>query len=175
MREVRKSSIDIRNPVAGTILKMPVPIDTEANRDEDFKQRVIDFEKRVLEPKLTQLMSSNPMSGQNVLVFGLTDKPDTFWEGFGSSHQAEIETKRRFRRNKINTIQGPLLQGYATGIGTNDIDEIFGEQFQNPSIVIDIIKEIYLKEGYTQINIHGSIGEDTGLKQPIVGFQNRGE
>ena len=36
------------------ILKRPMPIDTRSNRDEQHRQAIIDYEKRVIEPAFTE-------------------------------------------------------------------------------------------------------------------------
>tara|TARA_R110000744_G_scaffold60119_1_gene124747 strand:+ start:20425 stop:20784 length:360 start_codon:yes stop_codon:yes gene_type:complete len=41
------------------ILKAPMPLDTRSNRDEDYKQTIIDYEKNVIEPALTTYFSTN--------------------------------------------------------------------------------------------------------------------
>ena len=61
------------------ILKMPVPIDTGAKRDEEYKQKIIQWEKTVVEPELTQWHSDDTVqTGFNVVFkHGSNDFFDT--------------------------------------------------------------------------------------------------
>jgi hypothetical protein len=44
------------------VLKAPVPLDTRASRDEDYRQKIIQFEKEVIEPTLTAWINSGQAS-----------------------------------------------------------------------------------------------------------------
>ena len=41
------------------ILKAPMPVGTRQNRDENFKQKIIDYEQKIIEPALTEFFSFN--------------------------------------------------------------------------------------------------------------------
>lgn len=56
--------------------KMPVPIDTESDRDESAKRKIVDYEKQYIEPYFTDYVKSRPAGTKMVLIIRI-DKNDS--------------------------------------------------------------------------------------------------
>ena len=67
------------------ILKMPVPFDTDTQRDEDYKQDIIQYEKTVIEPELTQwVQSGKALKGVQVTFrYDDSDTKNKFFDASG--------------------------------------------------------------------------------------------
>ncbi len=109
-----------------TLRKMPMPMNVATGRDEDYKQKIIAYEKKQIEPAFTKYTQGLVANAKLFLAV----------EKFrGSSTD--------FRTEKMS--------GEAVGIyrmGT-DVTNALGGDF---NFILNTIKELYDKEGYfTQI------------------------
>ena len=104
-----------------TLRKMPMPLDTRDNRDEEYKQAIIDYEKSVIEPKLTEYVRSKPAAENKSITIGFNAKSPTDKVG--------------------KTSEGDL---YYT-IGT----DAYRKLGNNKNVILNIIGIVYREEGYT--------------------------
>ena len=79
MREIRKSSIDIRNPVAGTIRKAPFDVNEFAARD-NYTPKVKEF-LDIIEPNMKKIDDK------------LEGKIDTMKNRVGNVHEHEVSVE----------------------------------------------------------------------------------
>ena len=101
------------------ILKMPVPIDTGDKRDEDYKQKIIEYEKTVVEPELTAWVQS-----------------DTALKGF------TVYFKWDTNDDKTEFTIGDESGNF--WFGNNDVEKLGG----NFRYILQVLGEIYSQEGY---------------------------
>jgi hypothetical protein len=120
MREVRKSVIDVRNPSFG-IRKAPVPFDTDTERNEHWKNKIISFEKREIEPALIPIIQQS--EGSTRIYIQIDDR--------------KSQSNARF--NESTKMHGAIFT-----IGTEAMEEMGG----NVSFILKTIGEIYEEEGY---------------------------
>ena len=105
--------------------KMPMPLDTRVNRDEEYKQAIIEYEKSVIEPKLTAHIRSRPATeGRSIFI------------GFNQNNVDDVGTNR----NNYN---------YYT-IGTDAIEKLGN----NRQYILKVIGDLYKAEGYTVDNTY---------------------
>ena len=107
------------------ILKAPMPLDTRDNRDEQFKQAIIDYEKNIIEPKLTEHFSSNEAAENKDFSIIIASKDSAPTE-FKIDHGYEAE-------------------GPAFIIGGVDSKKLGG----NSSFIKATISKLYTDEGWT--------------------------
>ena len=98
---------------------MPVPIGTRENRDEEHKQAIIEFEKTVIEPVLTQLIQSEPSEEEKPMIIGF--------------HTGLKDDKSHIASSSIYYYIG------------DDATEKLGN---NRDYIVKVIGEIYQSEGY---------------------------
>ena len=64
------------------IIKAPVPFDTASNRDENFRQKIIQYEEKVITPSLTDLIQGLAVGLKPKMTIGFArgseDKPAQF-------------------------------------------------------------------------------------------------
>ena len=64
------------------IIKAPVPFDTASNRDENFRQKIIEYEEKVITPSLTDLIQGLAVGLKPNMTIGFArgseDKPAQF-------------------------------------------------------------------------------------------------
>ena len=104
------------------IIKAPMPLDTRSNRDEDYKQTIIDYEKNVIEPAFTTHFSTKSAALEN-RIFGI-----------------KIYGDKTALRN-----QSGEMFFY---IGSEDVLKL-GD---NNKYILNVIGELYTQEGYTVQN-----------------------
>ncbi len=115
-----------------------MPLDTRVNRDEEYKQAIIEYEKSVIEPKLTAHIRSRPATERRSIFIGFND-----------------DGGDKVGRNKNG-------YNYYT-IGTDVIEKLGN----NRQYILKVIGDLYKAEGYTvddtyTFNKHSAIL----LKQP---------
>ena len=103
------------------ILKAPMPIDTRGNRDEQYRQKVVEYEKSRIEPALKEYYSNNKAS---------ENSPFSIFIGSQGVSESGFHI--------FDTV-GPAYR-----ISRNDLDSMGG----NKQFVIGVIKDLYEKEGY---------------------------
>ena len=125
------------------ILKMPVPIDSRSNRDEDYKQAIIQYEQSVIEPKLTSEIQRKSSEENLRLIISQTER------GEGA--------------DKISSANGPGGIVYLIGY------EARAKLGSNQEYINRIIGEVYTAEGWTvevsTFNGHPSIVMSQELEQ----------
>jgi hypothetical protein len=105
------------------VLKRPVPIDTPQQRDENFKEKIIDYEKKEIEPELIRYIQSQSADAQvNIGIDFTTDHND--WTSSEDYKDKEWE--------------------YVYHIGTIS-KELLG---QNEIFILNTLAEIYKEEGW---------------------------
>tara|TARA_R110000737_G_scaffold256364_1_gene265213 strand:- start:105 stop:488 length:384 start_codon:yes stop_codon:yes gene_type:complete len=97
------------------ILKMPVPLDTDTNRDTDYTAAITQYEKDIIEPVLTQYVNSQP-----------AEAPVQFYINYS------VDIKDRMHNNIYV-------------MGTEGVEKMGG----NIEFIVNVIADIYRKEGYT--------------------------
>jgi len=112
MKEVKKIFYNVSTPTFGEIKKMPVPMDTATNRDEEFKQKIIDYEKNTIEPALTKLIQDANAGARIPIVIK-----------FGDTAWANI-----YQNNAVYRIADDEVP--ALGGNRRLILEIIGKQYQ---------------------------------------------
>ena len=100
------------------ILKMPMPLNSRENRDKQFRQKIIDYEKDKIEPALTEYYSNNRAAENRPFKISFGAGKSGFYD-FGS--------------NGMEYTINPIDEG------------ILG---RNKLFILEVIKEIYEKEGY---------------------------
>jgi len=111
------------------ILKMPVSFDAEQQRDADYKQKIIDYEKQKIEPAFNKYIQSRTANSRfKELGIMLVDKPIDYDSGDVS--QAATQ--------------------FAYYIGNNSVDELGG----NREFILNTLAEIYKQEGWdVEVNL----------------------
>jgi len=95
---------------------MPMPLDTRAKRDEEYKQAIIQYEKSVIEPKLVETVRSEKATeGKRITIsFGSdqTDKVGVTKKG-GLFYAIGYEALKKLGNNReyILKIIGDLYRG----------------------------------------------------------------
>ena len=108
------------------ILKMPMPVGTRQQRDENFKQQIIDYEKRIIEPALTEFFSSNEATNfDKFSIVAASGSKDSGKSGLKMNH-------------------GYNAAKPAFVIGEEDVERLGN----NHKFIIDTISNLYSQEGY---------------------------
>jgi hypothetical protein len=105
------------------IIKAPVPFDTTSNRDENFRQKIIEYEEKVITPSLTALiqgLAAGQRHPEMTIGFarGSEDKPAQFnipkFE-IGESNLMKLGNNKNFILRVIE--EEYKKEGYNTLIG----------------------------------------------------------
>lgn len=102
------------------ILKMPMPINTRGDRDEQYRQKIIDYEKNTIEPALTEYYSQNTAA---------ENKPFNIYFNLNSRDLP-------FNPNSPDGLEYGIGQRNASILGGNRL------------FILGVIKDLYEKEGY---------------------------
>ena len=107
------------------VLKMPPNINTAQNRDADYTQKIIEYDKNVISPKFEEYIRSQPMN-RDLLGFITVDNDrnkDSFYNGI---YKLGNETLQALGSNVaaiMQTLENAYRQeGYNTlieGVGVN--------------------------------------------------------
>jgi len=102
------------------ILKRPMPIDTASNRDEQYRQKIIQFEKDEIEPTLTQHLSSLPASSKpelTIMAGGYIDGMSSLYTNVYTISDDTIKNTLGGNPNFILDVIEELYknEGYTTG------------------------------------------------------------
>ena len=101
------------------ILKMPMPLDTRATRDEEHKQAITEYEKSVIEPKLVEHVRSQPSTEEKSITMSFHNK----------------STDEIGRTNK---------GGIYYVIGADAVEKLG----KNKNYILKVIGDLYQAEGY---------------------------
>lgn len=105
------------------ILKMPVSFDAEQQRDVNWKQKIIDYEKKEIEPVFNEfIQSQGPEHRFKELGIGFNNKPED--------------------TENMPKAAGVTQQDYR--IGNNTVNELGG----NRKFILNTLAEIYKQEGW---------------------------
>ena len=115
-----------------------MPLNTRANRDEEFKQAIIQYEKTVIEPKLVEFVRSKPAAEGKTITIGFHAEPN---DGVG----------------------GSTTGGLYYAMGTSALDKLG----RNRNYILKIIGDLYRAEGY-DVREGGRFGGKVSIdiKQP---------
>ena len=101
---------------------MPMPMNVATGRDEDYKQKIIAFEKEQIEPAFTQ-----------------------YTQGLGANKRILLRVRMAYTPDsEFNATQhsGESMGTYS--IGTNDIKSLGNDK----TLILNVIKDLYDQEGY---------------------------
>ena len=106
------------------ILKMPVPLDTDTNRDTDYTAAITQYEKDIIEPVLTQYVNSQPagVSPNITIKYDKTRPTDVHRDGIyviGSEGIAKMGDNLNFMLDRLATIYEQ--EGYTVNYNTDEI------------------------------------------------------
>jgi len=121
-----------------TLRKMPMPMNVATSRDEDFKQKIIAFEKEQIEPAFTK-----------------------YTQGLGANSRILLSVGLAYTRDsKFDELQAQGIKYGKYSIGTDDVKRLGGDS----SLILNTIKELYDKEGYTTQLTGTAIGDDLYIR-----------
>lgn len=115
------------------ILKAPLPIDARANRDANYKTKIIQYEENVIQPA---------------------------FENYVAGKQAGEKYVLRVHVSRTEPADGMKNQTFI--IGTESGKELGN----NEKFILETIKEVYDKEGYTTAIKTYSDGLELEISQP---------
>ena len=104
------------------VLKMPMPMNVGQQRDERFKQRIVDYEEDIIEPKLTEHFEKQKAGTKQRFAIKAVEADD-------------INRTDRFFPNEAQPM-------YVIG---SDAVKMMGS---NTEYIVKVIGELYDKEGY---------------------------
>ena len=102
-----------------TLRKMPMPLNTRATRDEEYKQAIIQYEKSVIEPKLVEFVRSKPATEGKQMTITFTGQPN---DEMGETN----------------------MDGWYYAIGMDAYEKLGKKQ----DYILQIIGDLYRAEGY---------------------------
>ena len=105
-----------------TLRKMPMPMSVATGRDENYKQKIIAFEKKQIEPAFTKYTQGLGANKRILLRVRMAYTPDSEFD--------------------VTQVSGQSMGTYS--IGSDDAKKLGGDK----SLILDTIKELYDKEGY---------------------------
>ena len=105
-----------------TLRKMPMPMSVATGRDENYKQKIITFEKKQIEPAFTKYTQGLGANKRILLRVRMAYTPDSEFD--------------------VTQVSGQSMGTYS--IGSDDAKKLGGDK----SLILDTIKELYDKEGY---------------------------
>jgi len=120
-----------------TVLKRPMPLDTDTKRDDYYRDAIINFEKKIIEPRAINYVNSLP-AGTPVEIVIRVDANIT--------RKTDLAGEMKRNQNEDGSQYG------AYSINGDIIRERLGG---NGELVKNIIADIYRKEGF-KVKVEGN-------------------